>query len=140
MSRPRLTHVALFVADVARSVAFYREFAGMHVVHDRVDGSVHVAWISEQERDPEFVIVVIGQAPGRAGSPPHMAHFGFALASRADVDAVGARAAAGGCLVEAAHDAGPIVGYYCLLRDPDGNLVEFSHGQSINPRDLPARP
>ena len=33
-------------------------------------------------------------------------------------------------------DAGPIVGYYCLIHDPDGNLVEFSHGQPINPEHL----
>ena len=33
--------------------------------------------------------------------------------------------------------AGPIVGYFCIVLDPDGNQVEFSYGQPINPRDLP---
>jgi len=33
--------------------------------------------------------------------------------------------------------AGPIVGYFCIVTDPDGNQVEFSYGQPINPRDLP---
>ena len=36
-----------------------------------------------------------------------------------------------------AKDAGPIVGYFCIVEDPDGNWLEFSFGQSINPRDLP---
>lgn len=140
MIRPRLTHVALFVADVDRSVSFYREFARLHVVHERIDGGVHVAWLSEQEHDPEFVIVVIGQRPGRDGEPPHLAHFGFAVENREAVDAVAAHAGAAKCLAEPPRDAGSVVGYFCLLRDPDGNLVEFSFGQSINPRDLePAR-
>lgn len=140
MIRPRLTHVALFVADVARSVAFYRSFAGLHVVHEREDHGVQVAWLSEQEYAPQFVIVLIAQAPGRATDPPRMAHFGYDVPSRPEVDAVAARAATAGCLAQAPQDGGPIVGYYCLLRDPDGNLVEFSHGQSINPRDLPNSP
>jgi hypothetical protein len=33
--------------------------------------------------------------------------------------------------VEPPQDAGPIVGYFCIVRDPDGNWVEFSHGQSL---------
>jgi len=32
--------------------------------------------------------------------------------------------------------AGPVVGYFCLVEDPDGNHVEFSYGQPINPRQL----
>ena len=36
-------------------------------------------------------------------------------------------------LIDGPRDAGPIVGYYCIVNDPDGNLVEFSHGQSLGP-------
>ncbi len=131
-----LTHVALFVRDPAKTIDFYARFAGLHVVHDRTDGDVRVVWLSEQERDPEFVIVAITLAPTATRFPPHMAHFGYAVASRADVDAIAARAQAEGVLEQAAATGGPIVGYYCILRDPDGNLVEFSHGQPINPRQL----
>lgn len=133
MGEARLTHVALFVADVERTLAFYREFVGLHVVHDRDEHDVRVAWLSAKTSDPDFVIVVIGLAPGAAGEPPHMAHFGYDLPSRAAVDAIAARAAAAGCLAEPAHDGGPVVGYFCIVRDPDANLVEFSHGQSIRP-------
>jgi hypothetical protein len=38
-----------------------------------------------------------------------------------------------GILVEGPTDAGPIVGYYCIVNDPDGNPVEFSDGQSLGP-------
>ena len=128
-----LTHVALFVRDPARTIDFYQRFAGLHVVHDRVGNGVRVVWLSEQEHDPEFVIVAIQQAPGEPSMPPHMAHFGYDLPSRAAVDELAARAEAAGLLVQGAADAGPIVGYFCILRDPDGNLVEFSHGQPLQP-------
>ena len=131
-----LTHVALFVADVQRTVEFYARFAGLHVVHDRTDDGVRVVWLSERMHDPDFVIVAICLSPGAAAFPPHMAHFGYDLPSRAAVDAVAARADTEGLLVQAPTDAGPIVCYLCMLRDPDGNLVEFSHGQPINPRAL----
>ena len=130
----RLTHVALFVADPQRTVEFYQRFVGLHVVHDRTDDGVRVVWLSAQEHDPEFVIVAIGLAPGEPSLPPHMAHFGYDLPSRAAVDELAARADAEGVLAQAPTDAGPIVGYLCIVRDPDGNLVEFSHGQAINPR------
>jgi catechol 2,3-dioxygenase-like lactoylglutathione lyase family enzyme len=135
---PHLTHVALFVRDVARTVDFYERFVGLHVVHDRVDDGVRVVWLSEQEHDPEFVIVAIHLVPGEPTLPPRMAHFGYDLPSRAAVDAIAARGQAAGLLVQGPADAGPIVGYFCMLQDPDGNLVEFSHGQPINPKQLKA--
>jgi catechol 2,3-dioxygenase-like lactoylglutathione lyase family enzyme len=131
-----LTHVALFVADAQRTVEFYERYVGLHIVHDRVDDGVRVVWLSEQAHDPEFVIVAITMAPGQPTFPPRMAHLGYDLPTRAAVDAVAVRAEAEGLLAIAPTDAGPIVGYFCMVRDPDDNLVEFSHGQPINPRLL----
>ena len=133
---PHLTHVALFVSDPQRTIDFYRRFVGLHVVHDRVDDGVRVVWLSERTEDPDFVIVAITAPPSPAGALPHLAHLGYGMPSRAAVDEVAARATAEGLLVKAPADAGPIVGYLCIVRDPDGNLVEFSHGQPINPRQL----
>ncbi|HEX7406631.1 MAG TPA: VOC family protein [Candidatus Binatia bacterium] len=132
--QPHLTHVALFVRDPGRTVDFYQRFVGLHVVHDRTDEGTRVVWLSERERDPEFVIVAIAAPPADEGVPPHMAHFGYDVPSRAVVDEIAARAEKEGILEEGPLDAGAIVGYLCIVRDPDGNLVEFSHGQPINPR------
>jgi len=132
----QLTHVALFVRDVARTIEFYQKYAGLHVVHNRVDDDVPVAWLSEQESEPRFVIVTIQLQPGEAAEPPHMAHFGYDLPSRQAVDEMATRGEAEGVLVQGPLDAGPIVGYYCILRDPDGNFVEFSHGQPIDPKRI----
>ena len=137
---PHLTHVALFVKDPARTIDFYRRFAGLHLVHDRTDDGTRVVWLSERQEDPEFVIVAIAAAPAEAGAPPHMAHFGYDVPSRAAVDAIAARAEGEGILEKPPTDAGAIVGYMCIVRDPDGNLVEFSHGQAINPNRLKSHP
>lgn len=137
---PHLTHVALFVADVDATAAFYRDYAGLRIVHDRIDDGVHVAWLSESATDPAFVIVAIGMPPqSEPGFPTRFGHFGYDLHSREAVDDIAARGRAAGTLVHGPVDAGPIVGYYCMLRDPDGNMVEFSHGQSIRPGERPRR-
>lgn len=138
--RPHLTHVALFVRDPARTVDFYQRFAGLYLVHDRTDDGTRVVWLSERREDPEFVIVAIAATPAQAEVPPHMAHFGYDVSSRGAVDEIAARAAAEGVLEQAPKDAGAIVGYMCIVRDPDGNLVEFSHGQAINPNRLKSHP
>ncbi len=43
------------------------------------------------------------------------------------------RAEAAGCLAWAPRQEPYPVGYYCGLRDPDGNFVEFSYGQPLGP-------
>ena len=133
--RPHLTHVAIQARDVEASVAFYRRHLGLHIVHDRDDNGVRVVWLSEREEDPEFVTVIIGVAP-ESTHPSLAEHFGYDVPSRAVVDEIAARGDEEGILVQGPVDAGPIVGYFCMLRDPDGNIVEFSHGQPINPVKL----
>jgi catechol 2,3-dioxygenase-like lactoylglutathione lyase family enzyme len=135
-ARPHLTHVALHVRDVAATVDFYGRYVGLQVVHDRLDAGVRVVWLSEQAEDPSFVLVFIG--PGaESRAPTDLAnHLGYDLPSRDAVDEIAARARDEGILLQGPVYAGPIVGYFCMLRDPDGNVVEFSHGQPINPKQV----
>ena len=58
-------------------------------------------------------------------------HFGFAMHSRAAVDDLAERANARGDLVWPPREEPFPVGYYCGLRDPTGNYVEFSYGQPL---------
>jgi len=133
--RPRLTHVALRVKDLARSIAFYEKYARLLVCHQREDEGVRVVWLAERREDPAFVFVLLPMAHTEVDQPG-VHHFGFALTSRAEVDAIAATAHADGLLREGPRDAGPVVGYFCIVEDPDRNWVEFSFGQPINPRDL----
>lgn len=132
--RPACTHVALFCRDVDASVAFYKKHVGLKEVHRRTDDGTTVVWMGEEARGVPFVIVLLGIAPpGGAGGEGPVAHLGYAVAARKDVDRAAERGRAEGLDVQGPVEAGPIVGYYCLLRDPDGNWVEFSHGQALGP-------
>lgn len=131
MARPTLTHVAIHARDVERSVAFYKRYCGLIESHRRVEDDVTVVWLAEAGRESEFVTVLIGVPHADAVDPAPLAHLGYAVESRAEVDRLGAMGAADDILVEKPKDAGPIVGYFCMVRDPEGNWVEFSHGQGL---------
>lgn len=130
---PRLTHVALHVRDLPACVAFYQDFCGLHVSHAREAESSAVTWLAEPGREEDFVMVLISGGPGRDQAERDYSHLGFALASKAAVDAVAARAEAAGRLTWPPRQEPYPVGYYCGVRDPDGNMVEFSYGQPLGP-------
>ena len=71
--------------------------------------------------------------PGRDQADGDFSHLGFALESREAVDAAEAKARAGGYLMWPTREEPYPVGYYCGLRDPDGNCVELSYGQPLGP-------
>jgi catechol 2,3-dioxygenase-like lactoylglutathione lyase family enzyme len=136
-----LTHVAFTVGDLDASIAFYHTYARMAVVHQRSDSEhgTRVAWISDGTR--AFVIVLIessSRVPGAGLLPkvvsqllPPFSHLGVACESRNDVDEACSRAAAEGILEMPARDMGPPVGYFGLIRDPDGHYLEVSYGQEV---------
>jgi catechol 2,3-dioxygenase-like lactoylglutathione lyase family enzyme len=130
---PAFTHLALHVRDLDACVAFYRAFCGMRVVHEREDAGTTVVWLAEPGRESDFIIVLIPGGPGRDQSDQDFSHFGFALDSRDAVDAIAAKAEAAGRLAWPPREEPYPVGYYCGLRDPDGNFVEFSYGQPLGP-------
>ena len=137
LARPAImTHVAIRTPSLDQTIAFYELYAGLHVVHEREDQGIRVAWLSHAREDPDFVIVALElpHAPQREPAPSD--HLGFDVASRAEVDRIAELAREAGCLKYGPADAGPIVGYFCMLRDPSGNTCEFSHGQPINPREI----
>ena len=131
---PAFTHVALHVRDLAACVAFYRDFCGLKVVHERgAAGDPHAVWLAQEGREREFIFVLLPGGPGREQADGDYSHFGFALDSRDAVDAIAAKAGQAGCLLWAPRAEPYPVGYYCGLRDPDGNAVEFSWGQPLGP-------
>ncbi len=131
---PALTHLALHVRDLEACVAFYRDFCAMRIVHERDDGAGgRVVWLAEPRREREFIFVLLAGGPGRDQGDRDYSHFGFALASRTAVDAIAEKGKDAGCLVWPPREEPYPVGYYCGLRDPDGNFVEFSYGQPLGP-------
>ncbi|MCQ4308195.1 VOC family protein [Pseudomonas stutzeri] len=138
--RPTLTHLALHVPDLDACIAFYEQFCGMHVFHERAGKGSRIVWMAEPGKEREFIFVIMPGGQNRKLAENDYNHFGFALASRADVDAIAACARQAGCLIWEPRDEPYPVGYYCGVRDPAGNYVEFSYGQPLGPgaEDMPA--
>ena len=140
MSDVGFTHVALLVGDLDASVAFYAKYARMEIVHQRSDGHSRVAWVSDRTRP--FVIVLI-EVPTFVPRPllrlangllrmlVQFEHMGVGCASREDVDRLCAEAKVDGCLDRGPKDAGPPVGYWAFITDPDGHTLELSYGQEV---------
>lgn len=126
----KCTHVALQVRNIEQSIAFYEKYCGMRVVHDRTD-AFRVVWMGWGEQPPKFVIVLL-ESPYELNRQPPYQHLGIAVAHRDDVDAVHARAVSDGITpLWPPADGGLVVGYFCGVADPDGNMVEFSYGQKV---------
>jgi len=129
-----LTHIALHVRDLDDCVDFYREFCGLEIVRERRDGDgKRIVWLAEPGRAAEFIFVLLPGGPGRPRAERDFSHFGFALATRREVDAIAEKGRAAGCLEWPPKQEPFPVGYYCGLKDPDGNFVEFSYGQPLGP-------
>ena len=130
MSDLGLTHIALPVTDIEASVAFYSKYARMQVVHRRKDSESEgeVVWVSDRTRP--FVLVLIGV--GKVEHPLRpWAHLGVGCESRQEVDCLCAEARREGLLLTEPADSGYPVGYWALLRDPDGHTLELSYGQEV---------
>jgi catechol 2,3-dioxygenase-like lactoylglutathione lyase family enzyme len=126
----KCTHIALQVKDVERTIAFYERYCALRVVHDRTD-EFRVVWLGWGEDPPRFALVLLTKSYDTNSQPPFQ-HIGLAVDSRAEVDAIAARATADGYdVIWPPRDGGSIVGYFCGLQDPDGNIVEFSFGQRL---------
>ena len=134
------THVALLVGDLEASIAFYRTYARMEVVHRRAEGSSRVAWVSDRTRP--FVIVLI-EIPRFVPRPilrfanallrkvVAFEHLGVGCESRSEVDRLAELAKTERRLLMGPRDYGPPVGYWAFIADPDGHTLEVSHGQEV---------
>lgn len=125
-----ITHVALPVSNIERSLQFYAAYAGMQLVHRRIDGEtgLEVVWLSDRTRP--FVIVLIEADSVHPVLSP-FAHLGIGCKSREYMDILCQRAKQEGILIKDPTDSGYPVGYWAFLRDPDGHTLELSYGQEI---------
>ncbi|HAX77000.1 MAG TPA: bleomycin resistance protein [Cyanobacteria bacterium UBA11372] len=125
-----LTHIALPVSDIERSIKFYSTYAGMEVIHRRIDAETGVAVVWLCDRTRPFAIVLIQTDSVHPILSP-LAHLGVGCKSREDMDALCERAKQEGLLLQEPKDSGYPIGYWAFLRDPDGHTLELSYGQEI---------
>jgi catechol 2,3-dioxygenase-like lactoylglutathione lyase family enzyme len=141
-----LTHIALPVRDLDAHLAFWQKYTTMEKIHERYEeeSGLRTAWLAnpgdKTEQAARFVVVLIeGKLPTQVtgdikeeyGFLRSIAHLGVSLDTRADVDRVAEMAKEDGILVLGPMYRNVVVGYICLVRDPDGNNVEFSVEQVL---------
>ncbi|NMP32531.1 VOC family protein [Thalassotalea sp. M1531] len=134
--RVSLTHIALHVADLEACLDFYTRYANLSLIRDRrphgADGK-RIVWLAETGKEQEFIIVILPNGPNKQQAENDFSHLGFALESKKAVDDIAKIAAREGILVWPCKQEPFPVGYYCGIKDPDGNFVEFSYGQPLGP-------
>ncbi len=142
-----LTHIALPVRDLDATLAFYEKYTTLIKIHERRDSATDVrsVWLANErdittEGSARFVIVLIcgalptditGDIKEEYGFLTSIAHLGISLNSRDEVDQVAAKAKDDGCLLLGPMYNDEVVGYICVITDPDGNNLEFSVEQTL---------
>ena len=136
---PRWTHVALRVADIDATIGWYTEYTPLKLLDRREDEAGFGAWLGHDDSPGAPFILVVAQffpetdpfrdSPIATLAP--FAHLGMELTSREDVDQIATRASESDCLAMPPTEMPPPIGYICMLRDPDGNMVEFSYDQGV---------
>ncbi len=137
--RPRWTHIALRVRDIDATIEWYTEFTPLELLDRRQDEDGFGAWLGMSDAADQPFLLVAAQfleghdpfspAPNATLAP--FAHLGMEMTTREQVDEMAARGEEAGCLAMPARMMPPPIGYICMLRDPDGNTVEFSWNQGV---------
>lgn len=125
-----LTHIALPVSDIDKSIDFYATYAGMKVINRRIDAEAGISVVLLCDETRPFVIVLLETDSVESVLSP-LAHLGVGCPSREYMDTLCDRARSLGILVQEPKDSGYPVGYWALLSDPDGHTLELSYGQEI---------
>jgi catechol 2,3-dioxygenase-like lactoylglutathione lyase family enzyme len=130
--------LALHVRSLEASIAFYERYTDLRVMDRHSDAAstgMEVVWLSDRENGDALSFVLVLQAGSSSavpGAQPQQAlgpisHLGFGAGSREEVDEVAAKANENGLLKFGPRYLNPYAGYLCMISDPDGHMVEFSH-------------
>jgi lactoylglutathione lyase len=133
---PEWHHVLFKVKDADQSIRFYSEYLGMGAVLDQKDADgKRWVWMrfSENPYAPLLVFLEDTQLKTIPAASNSLQHFSFRVADMKPVEEISTKAKAGNCLKEAANYGGHMKGYFCVVSDPDGNLLEFSYQLSSKP-------
>ena len=108
------------------------------------DSNMRSVWLANArdvtQEAARFVIVLIcGKLPTKItgdikeeyGFLRSISHLGISLETRDEVDAIAAMAKEEGCLLLGPMYRNEVVGYICVVTDPDGNNLEFSVEQVL---------
>ena len=112
-----LSHIALAVLDLDRSLAFYRTVFGVREYY-RDENTVQVLGPGPHD------VLAFERRPGAAGAAGGIIHFGFRLTRPEDIDAAVAEVGTAGGTLTSRGEFAPGQPY-AFVRDPDGYEIEI---------------
>ena len=118
-----LGHVVLYVRDLNRSRAFYRDVVGLNLVGETFGG--RAAMLSGGRTHHELLLIEVGAAPGPlTGRRIGLYHIGWKIGeSLAALRAMKAKLEQQGVAIDGVSDH--TVSQSLYVRDPDGNELEL---------------
>ena len=142
--RERWTHLALHVNDIDASIAWYERHTHLKILARNQDEFGRGAWLGDSAEAHSPFILVLAQfnegmdpfAPAKHAVLTPFAHIGIEVPTRETVDELAAKAKDADCLALGPLQMPDPVGYVCFIKDPDGNLVEFSYDQGVYEKAL----
>ena len=137
--KQRWTHLALHVSDIDASISWYENHTHLELLARNQDKFGRGAWLGDSSEAHSPFILVLAQfnkgmdpfAPAEHAVLTPFAHIGIEVPTREMVDELAAKAKAADCLALGPLQMPDPVGYVCFIKDPDGNLVEFSYDQGV---------
>lgn len=140
-AKAQWTHLALHISDLDKSIEFYTSFTPLRKIHERYDEEtdMRTAWLSDrpQGQEAEFVLVLLqGDPPMFDNVRPQVpiapiSHMGFSVETREEIDKIAEIGKEADILKFGPIYLDDVVGYICILADPDGHQLEFSYGQVL---------
>ena len=140
----RRTHMALHVNDIEASIEWYEKYTHLKVLARNEDDDGKGVWLGDGTESHRPFILVLAQffeghdpfAPAVHAVLAPFAHIGIEVPTKEMVDEYAARAKENDFLALGPLQMPAPVGYVCFIRDPDGNLVEFSWDQGVYEKAL----
>ncbi len=138
-TEPRWTHIALRVSTMDATIEWYLTYTPLELIDRREDEMGYGAWLGMPgETNNPFILVLAQFFPDKdpfANAPlatlAPFAHLGMELPTKEDVEAIAERAKLADCLAMPPTMMPQPIGFITMLRDPDGNMVEFSWDQGV---------
>jgi catechol 2,3-dioxygenase-like lactoylglutathione lyase family enzyme len=113
-----LTHLHLFVADLDRSLRFYREVFGLEEMFREGPRMVFLRPPNSSDT------ITLNEVPDKAGAPGGIDHFGFGLTDKTSLDAaIDEVERSGGRLIDRGEHAPGRP--YAYVTDPGGYMIEL---------------
>ena len=120
----RSGHIVIRVADVERSVAFFRDIVGLKIVGSTARNMFFMT--ADFEANHHMVLVRPAKPGATSGDPRSrigLAAASFEIASMEDLKALHGRLVEFGAEIDRTEDRGSIKALFAS--DPDGNMFEF---------------